>query len=128
MSFVQQLNQADPEKHLNFATNFLSRIIVDKEWQWNILWFDEAHFTLDGALNNQNCRIRPYVEHEPSLHSDYIRVWCGFTADFIHSWSLFFRVEYFSRPPEVFPRECMLLQFLSTVHHSRFTSTRVLRD
>ena len=86
-NLVQQLNQADPEKHLNFATNFLARIVVDNEWHWNILWSDEAYFTLDGAVNSQKCRIwcseRPYVVHELFLHSDYITVWRGFTADFI---------------------------------------------
>ena len=41
------------------------RIFVDNEWPWNILWSDEAHFTLDGAVNSQKCyicvRARPFV-------------------------------------------------------------------
>ena len=51
------------------------------------MWSDEAHFTLDGAVNSQNCRIlgsaRPYNVLKRSLHSDYIIAWVGFTADFI---------------------------------------------
>ena len=42
---------------------------------------------LDGAVNSKNGGIwdspRPYVVHERSLHSNYIIVWFGFTADFI---------------------------------------------
>ena len=48
---------------------------------------DEAHFTLDEEVNSQNCCIwgseRTFFVHENSLHSDYITVWCDFTADFI---------------------------------------------
>ena len=44
------------------------------------------YFTLDGAVNSQNCRIwgsaRPFVMYERSLHSDYFCICCGFTADF----------------------------------------------
>lgn len=84
---VQALNPSDPEKRTDFARMFLARIAVDKAWPWNILWTDEAHFTLEGVVNTQNCRIwgtaRPTVVHEESLHADYITVWCGFNADFI---------------------------------------------
>ena len=49
----------------------------------------EAHFTLHGAVNSQNCRIwgiaRIYVVYERSFHSDYICVWPCFEADFIPS-------------------------------------------
>ena len=42
---------------------------------------------LDKAVSSQNSYIwgsaLPYVVHECSLHSDYISVWYGFTADFI---------------------------------------------
>ena len=55
--FVQQLNSADSEKRLNFVAIFLASIFVDNEWSWNILWSDEAHFTLDRAVNSQNCCI-----------------------------------------------------------------------
>ena len=65
----------------------LTNIIIGNECSWNILCFDETQFTLDGAVNNQNCRIWcsacPYVVHERSLHSGYITVWCDFTAEFI---------------------------------------------
>ena len=45
-----------------------------------------------------------------------------------YSWPFFFRVEHFSRPPEVFHHGFTLLQSPSAVHHSRFTSATELRD
>ena len=75
---MQQLNPVGPGNHLNFETNFLARIFIDNEWPWIILSSDEAHFTLDGGVNSQNCRIwgsaRLYVGHERSFHLDYICV------------------------------------------------------
>ena len=40
-----------------FALHFLARIKADKEWPWNILWSDEAHFHLQGFANTQNCTM-----------------------------------------------------------------------
>ena len=54
ISFVRQLNPADLEKSLNFVINFLIRMLFDNEWPLNILWPEEAHFTLNGAVNSQN--------------------------------------------------------------------------
>ncbi|GBM39442.1 hypothetical protein AVEN_126322-1 [Araneus ventricosus] len=63
------------------------RIAVNNSCPWNILWSDEAHFSLDGAVNTPNCRIwgttSPNVVHEQPLYPDYITAWCCFTADFI---------------------------------------------
>ena len=85
-SFVEQLNTANLEKRLNFRTIFLARIIVDNKWPQNILWFGEAHFTLDGVVNSLNCCIcgsaRSHFVYEHSLQLDYITVWCSFTIDF----------------------------------------------
>ena len=76
ISFVQHLNPVDPGKSLNFAIILLVRIIVDTEWTWNILWSVEAHFTLNGEVNRNNCRIwgsaLPCIVDERSLHSNYI--------------------------------------------------------
>lgn len=84
---VQMLQPQDHRTRYDFACRFLARMDVDDEWPWKILWSDEAHFALDGAVNNQNCRIwgasPPNVLHPQPLHSDYVTAWCGFTADFI---------------------------------------------
>ena len=86
---MQQLKLHDPQQRLDFALQFLARIEVDDMWPENIPWTDEAHCTLKGAVNTQNCRIRiwgstkPLVEHQWHLHSAYVTVWCGFTSTFI---------------------------------------------
>ncbi|GBO07198.1 hypothetical protein AVEN_18873-1 [Araneus ventricosus] len=56
--------------------DFLARIAVDISWRWNILWSDEAHLTLYGLVNTQNCRIwgtaNPNVEHEQCRYPDFL--------------------------------------------------------
>ena len=51
---------------------------VDDMWPENILWTDEAHLTLEGAVNTQNCRkwgsAKPLVVHQRPLHSAYVTV------------------------------------------------------
>ncbi|GFT57783.1 uncharacterized protein TNCV_4865371 [Trichonephila clavipes] len=59
----------------------------DPTWVFNILWTDEAHFSLHGDVNNHNCHI--WVTSNPSectqkpLHSPKMIAWCGFTGSFI---------------------------------------------
>ena len=56
-------------------------------WVINILWIDEAHFTIHGDVNTHNCRI--YVmsnlceSTQNPLHSPKITVWFGFTSYFM---------------------------------------------
>lgn len=70
----------------------------------------EAHFTLGGAVNIQNCRVRgtasPIVVNAQSLHPDYITMWGGFVADL--TLDLFFSREYFSGS-QIFPLRVPLL-------------------
>ena len=65
-------------------------------WTENILWTDEAHFTLEGAVNMQNCRIwgstKLLIVHQQPLHSVYVTVWCGFTSTFILGLFFFERI------------------------------------
>ncbi|KMQ82897.1 transposable element tc3 transposase [Lasius niger] len=87
ITHVQQLLPADLKSRESFALQFLARMEVDKEWPWNILWSDEAHFHLHGSVNTQNCRIwateNPFHLHSLPLHSEKVTVWCGITATFI---------------------------------------------
>ena len=87
IQIVQQLKPLDPQKRLDFAFQFLARMEVDGMWPENILWIDEAHFTLEGAVNTENSRIwgstKPLLVHQRPLHSAYVTVWCGFTITFI---------------------------------------------
>ncbi|GFV54609.1 uncharacterized protein TNCV_3578631 [Trichonephila clavipes] len=59
----------------------------DPTWAFNILWTDEAHFSLHGDVNNHNCRIwvtsNPREYTQKPLHSPKVTAWCGFTGSFI---------------------------------------------
>ncbi|GFX03746.1 uncharacterized protein TNCV_2113181 [Trichonephila clavipes] len=61
----------------------------DDDWLSNLLWTDEAHFTLRGSVNTHNCRIwatknyqtltGPGTVVETPLHDEKVTVWVGFT-------------------------------------------------
>ncbi|KFM66509.1 hypothetical protein X975_13440, partial [Stegodyphus mimosarum] len=57
------------------------------QWLLNVMWTDEAHFSLHGDVNTQNRRIwetsNPREYQSQPLHSPHVTVWCGFTASFI---------------------------------------------
>ncbi|GFU74151.1 DUF4817 domain-containing protein [Trichonephila clavipes] len=59
----------------------------DPNWVFNILWTDEAHFSLHGDVNNHNCRIwatsNPREYTQKPLHYPKVTAWCGFTGSFI---------------------------------------------
>ncbi|GFV10744.1 DUF4817 domain-containing protein [Trichonephila clavipes] len=59
----------------------------DPTWVFNILWTDEAHFSLHGDVNNHNCHIwstsNPREYTQKPLHSPKVTAWCGFTVSFI---------------------------------------------
>ena len=65
----------------------LAQIDRDPQWLLNIMWTDEAHFSLHGDVNTQNCRIwvtsNPHAYITKPLHSPHVTVWCSFTASFI---------------------------------------------
>ncbi|CAH1114272.1 unnamed protein product [Psylliodes chrysocephalus] len=50
----------------------------------NILFSDEAHFHLNGAVNKQNCRYwgdnNPREKHQQPLHSPKVTVWAAMSA------------------------------------------------
>lgn len=87
LHITHQLLPHDADIRIDFALTFLARVEVDDMWPWNILWSDEAHFTLTGAVNTHNCRIwgssPPTNVHEVPLHSERVTAWCGFTANFL---------------------------------------------
>ncbi|GFX61216.1 uncharacterized protein TNCV_3406911 [Trichonephila clavipes] len=55
LQLVQELLPHDFETRHLFSLQFLSRLEVDPEWPWNILWTDETHFHLDDLVNSHNC-------------------------------------------------------------------------
>lgn len=51
LQLVQELKEADYEKRVNFAAEFLANAEVRPDWLDSVLWSDEAIFTLDGLVN-----------------------------------------------------------------------------
>ena len=87
IQIVQQLKPRDSQQRLDFALQFLARMKVDDMWPENILWTNEAHFTLEGAVNTQNHRIwgttKQLLVHQRPLYSAYVTVWYEFSSTFI---------------------------------------------
>ena len=58
---------------------------VDGNFSNRIFFSDEAHFTLDGYVNEQTCRIwnseNPQVIKERPLHSEKVTVWCALLSE-----------------------------------------------
>ncbi|GFX73454.1 DUF4817 domain-containing protein [Trichonephila clavipes] len=52
-----ELLPADTAQREAFAKWAFSKMEQDPTWVFNILWTDEAHFSLHGDVNNPNCRI-----------------------------------------------------------------------
>ncbi|GFS98636.1 hypothetical protein TNCV_2987611 [Trichonephila clavipes] len=61
-----------------------NEIAVVPDFHKRILFSDEAHFWLNGYVNNQNCRIwseaNPQVYVETPLHPEKLTVWCALWA------------------------------------------------
>ncbi|GFT06311.1 uncharacterized protein TNCV_1145141 [Trichonephila clavipes] len=56
----------------------------DDDWLSNLLWTDEAHFTLRGSVKTHNCRIwateNPRTVVETPMHDEKVTVWVEFTT------------------------------------------------
>ncbi|GFU50786.1 NGFI-A-binding protein 1 [Trichonephila clavipes] len=61
-----------------------NEIAVVPDFHKRILFSDEAHFSLNGYVNKQNCRIwseaNPQVYVETQLHPEKLTVWCALWA------------------------------------------------
>ncbi|UYV61976.1 hypothetical protein LAZ67_1007240 [Cordylochernes scorpioides] len=82
-----ELKVVDFEKRQEFAAWVFRQIDIDENWLSNVLWTDEAHFSLNGEVNTKNSRIwateNPRIFTEMPLHQRRVIVWCGFTSSFI---------------------------------------------
>ncbi|UYV60740.1 hypothetical protein LAZ67_1002080 [Cordylochernes scorpioides] len=87
MEKFHELKVGDFEKRQEFAAWVFRQIDIDENWLSNVLWTDEAHFSLNGEVNTQNSRIwateNPRIFTEMPLHQPRVTVWCGFTSSFI---------------------------------------------
>ncbi|GFT34789.1 DUF4817 domain-containing protein [Trichonephila clavipes] len=82
-----ELLPADTAQRKAFAKWAFSKMEQDPSWVFNILWTDEAHFSLHGDVINHNCPIcvtsNPREYTQKPLHSPKGTAWCGFTGSFI---------------------------------------------
>lgn len=76
---VQELKENDYPQRLDFATQM--QVLLHDEPDVLIFMSDEAHFYLNGTVNQQNCRYwaqeNPRQLHEKPLHSPRVTVWCA---------------------------------------------------
>lgn len=83
----QELKPPDFDSRRDFANLVFNKMEEQHDWLHTVLWTDEAHFTLSGAVNTHNCRVwtteNPHAFVEVPLQQPKVTVWCGFTADFI---------------------------------------------
>lgn len=78
---IQQLPPDDPLLRHRFAFRMLGRRVRYPEFEYNLVFLDEAHFHLDGVPNRQNFRIwapeNPNVVVGVPLHSPRVTVLIG---------------------------------------------------
>ncbi|GIY84364.1 transposable element tc3 transposase [Caerostris extrusa] len=83
----QELKPPDFDSRQGFANLVFNKMEEQHDWLHTVIWTDEAHFTLSGAVNTHNCRVwtteNPHAFVEVPLQQPKVTVWCGFTADFI---------------------------------------------
>lgn len=83
MHVTQEITHVDKENRLKFARWLLENMHLIQ----NIVWSDEAYFSLDGTINRHNCAVwsmvNPHMRITKSLHSPKLCVWIGFSANLI---------------------------------------------
>ncbi|GFW28369.1 uncharacterized protein TNCV_4640341 [Trichonephila clavipes] len=79
-----ELLPGDSVNRRAFAVWAFQKMVEDDDWLSNLLWTDEAHFTLRGSVITHNCRIwateNPRTVVETPLHNEKVTVWVGFTT------------------------------------------------
>ena len=56
VQLIHELNEDDPDRRLQFCKELMLRCDETRNFLNNILFFDEATFTLNGTVNRHNCR------------------------------------------------------------------------
>ncbi|EZA51525.1 hypothetical protein X777_09814 [Ooceraea biroi] len=82
LQYVQELQDGDNELRLRFCTRMMELIDASPNFLYQIVFTDEASFTLTGEVNNQNFRL--WSDENPNwmreTHTQYpqkVNVWCG---------------------------------------------------
>lgn len=75
------MNEADHEARVLFATDILEMLEEDPQMLHNIIFSDEAHFSLNGCTNTWNSRYwdleNPDFHTEVPLHSPRVSAWAA---------------------------------------------------
>lgn len=79
---VQELNEDDFDRRLQFCELMMERIDAEPEFLYNIVFSDEATFQIDGNINRHNCRFwsdtNPHWKLElHTQHQSKVNVWAG---------------------------------------------------
>ncbi|GFX10698.1 uncharacterized protein TNCV_147401 [Trichonephila clavipes] len=79
--FFRSLKDSRLNRFVEWAQN---EIAIVPDFHKRIFFSDEAHFCLNGYVNQQNCRIwseaNPQVYVETPLHPEKLTVWCALWA------------------------------------------------
>ncbi|GFU00967.1 putative DD41D transposase [Trichonephila clavipes] len=82
--FGLAIHQNDHQARRRFVEWAQNEIAVVPDFHKRILFSDEAHFWLNGYVNQQNCRIwsetNPQVYVETPLHPEKLTTWCALWA------------------------------------------------
>jgi len=82
ISLLQSITELDKAKRLEFA----QWILRNQHLLPDILWTDEAYFSVDGLVNRHNCVIwaneNPHKMLMKSLHPEKVCVWMAFGANY----------------------------------------------
>lgn len=83
---VHELNEDDPDRRIEFCERMMQRIDENPPFLYNIVFSDEATFTLKGEVNRHNCRY--WTDTNPAWfidsHTQYpqkLNVWAGILND-----------------------------------------------
>ncbi|CAH1991124.1 unnamed protein product [Acanthoscelides obtectus] len=81
IQLTQELRRADHISRRTFSDWLLEHRQIDANFSSKIMFSDEAHFTLNGTVNKQNCRIwaneNPREYREQPMHPQKVTVWCA---------------------------------------------------
>lgn len=83
---VQELNEDDFDRRLQFCEDMSERIINDEHFLFNTCFSDECSFFLNGVVNRHNCRywsdFNPRIYHEVHTQQPQkLNVWAGIFGD-----------------------------------------------
>ena len=87
IQMTQKLNPADYPRRLSFGKWAIEMTENELDFWRKLIMSDEAHFSLNGGVNKQNCRFysteNPQLIEEQPLYDQKVTVWCGVCANMI---------------------------------------------